>query len=101
MRTEHRQLGRAAVTLDGRVVGVNIAGGTSVETIGFAIPIDAAMPLLIARCSRQCRSTPDAIAGLALGAQRLHGRVALLGALDQDGVLGALGDGKVGPDRGA
>jgi S1-C subfamily serine protease len=34
------------LTLDGRVVGVNVAGGDSVENIGFAIPIDTVRPLL-------------------------------------------------------
>jgi serine protease Do len=38
--------GGPLVTLDGLVVGVNVAGGDGVENIGFAIPIDVAAPLL-------------------------------------------------------
>jgi len=38
--------GGPLVTLDGLVVGVNVAGGDGVENIGFAIPIDVADPLL-------------------------------------------------------
>jgi S1-C subfamily serine protease len=38
--------GGPLVTLDGLVVGVNVAGGDGVENIGFAIPIDAAASLL-------------------------------------------------------
>ena len=79
--------GGPLVTLDGRVVGVNVAGGTSVENIGFAIPSTR-------RCLSSSRDVRDNLArhltrSLArdLGAQRLHGRVALLGALDQDRVL--------------
>ena len=42
----HGNSGGPLVTLDGRVVGVNVAGGDGVENIGFAIPIDTAAPLL-------------------------------------------------------
>lgn len=38
--------GGPLVTLDGLVVGVNVAGGDGIENIGFAIPIDAAAQLL-------------------------------------------------------
>jgi serine protease Do len=38
--------GGPLVTLDGLVVGVNVASGDEVENIGFAIPIDVAAPLL-------------------------------------------------------
>jgi serine protease Do len=38
--------GGPLVTLDGLVVGVNVAAGDGVENIGFAIPIDVAEPLL-------------------------------------------------------
>jgi serine protease Do len=38
--------GGPLVTLDGLVVGVNVAAGDGVENIGFAIPIDVAQPLL-------------------------------------------------------
>jgi serine protease Do len=41
-----RNSGGPLVTLDGLVVGVNVAGGDGVENIGFAIPIDAAASLL-------------------------------------------------------
>jgi serine protease Do len=42
----HGNSGGPLLTLDGSVVGVNVAGGDSVENIGFAIPIDTAQPLL-------------------------------------------------------
>ena len=42
----HGNSGGPLVTLDGRVIGVNVAGGDGVENIGFAIPIDVARPLL-------------------------------------------------------
>ena len=42
----HGNSGGPLLTLDGRVIGVNVAGGDSVENIGFAIPIDVARPLL-------------------------------------------------------
>jgi serine protease Do len=38
--------GGPLVTLDGEVVGVNAAGNTQAENIGFAIAIDAAKPLI-------------------------------------------------------
>jgi S1-C subfamily serine protease len=38
--------GGPLVTLDGKVVGVNVAGSTQAENIGFAVAIDAAKPLL-------------------------------------------------------
>jgi S1-C subfamily serine protease len=42
----HGNSGGPLVTLDGRVIGVNVAGGDGVENIGFAIPIDAARALI-------------------------------------------------------
>jgi S1-C subfamily serine protease len=42
----HGNSGGPLLTLDGRVVGVNVAGGDNAENIGFAIPIDVAAPLL-------------------------------------------------------
>jgi S1-C subfamily serine protease len=42
----HGNSGGPLLTLDGRVVGVNVAGGEGVENIGFAIPIDAARLLI-------------------------------------------------------
>jgi serine protease Do len=42
----HGNSGGPLLTLDGRVVGVNVAGGDGAENIGFAIPIDTAAPLL-------------------------------------------------------
>jgi serine protease Do len=42
----HGNSGGPLLTLDGRVVGVNVAGGDAVENIGFAIPIDTARPLM-------------------------------------------------------
>ena len=42
----HGNSGGPLLTLDGRVIGVNVAGGDGVENIGFAIPIDVARPLL-------------------------------------------------------
>jgi S1-C subfamily serine protease len=42
----HGNSGGPLLSLDGRVIGVNVAGGDSVENIGFAIPIDTARPLL-------------------------------------------------------
>ncbi|HUF59821.1 MAG TPA: trypsin-like peptidase domain-containing protein [Actinomycetota bacterium] len=38
--------GGPLVTLDGLVIGINVAGGDGVENIGFAVPIDAAAQLL-------------------------------------------------------
>jgi S1-C subfamily serine protease len=38
--------GGPLVTLDGRVVGVDVAGGTNSENIGFAVPVNAARSLL-------------------------------------------------------
>jgi S1-C subfamily serine protease len=38
--------GGPLVTLDGKVIGVNAAGSTQAENIGFAIAIDAASPLI-------------------------------------------------------
>lgn len=42
----HGNSGGPLLTLDGSVVGVNVAGGEGVENIGFAIPIDAARSLI-------------------------------------------------------
>ena len=42
----HGNSGGPLLSLDGRVIGVNVAGGDGVENIGFAIPIDVARPLL-------------------------------------------------------
>lgn len=42
----HGNSGGPLLTLDGRVVGVNVAGGEGVENIGFAIQIDAARLLI-------------------------------------------------------
>jgi serine protease Do len=42
----HGNSGGPLLTLDGHVVGVNVAGGDGAENIGFAIPIDVAAPLL-------------------------------------------------------
>jgi S1-C subfamily serine protease len=42
----HGNSGGPLLTLDGRVIGVDVAGGDGVENIGFAIPIDVARPLL-------------------------------------------------------
>jgi hypothetical protein len=47
--------GGPLVTLDGRVVGVNVAGGTSVENIGFAIPSTR-------RCLSSSRDVRDNVA---------------------------------------
>lgn len=42
----HGNSGGPLLSLDRQVIGVNVAGGDSVENIGFAIPIDTAQPLL-------------------------------------------------------
>jgi serine protease Do len=42
----HGNSGGPLLSLDGRVIGVNVAGGDGVENIGFAIPIGVARPLL-------------------------------------------------------
>ena len=34
------------MTLDGKVIGVNAAGSSQAENIGFAVAIDAAKPLI-------------------------------------------------------
>jgi hypothetical protein len=44
LRRRRRQA--VVVTLDGRVVGIDVAGSTQAENIGFAVAIDAAKPLL-------------------------------------------------------
>lgn len=42
----HGNSGGPLLSLDGRVVGVSVAGGDGVENIGFAIPIDVSAQLL-------------------------------------------------------